>query len=108
MPQTRTSRNQKMEYSLSRKCGLVYRGQPCNGRPNMELFIERHAAKIVGELSCLGWIVVSCTIPGICYADGMSGYLRLKGIRIVEYAFRPSRCVTKFAETPNAWPKRPR
>jgi len=52
----------------------------------MVLFTERHAASICGELSCLDRVVVSGTIPGICYADGMSSYLRIKGIRIFDYA----------------------
>ena len=52
----------------------------------MELFTERHAAKITSELSCLGRVVISGTLPGICYADGMSRYLRFNGIRIVDYA----------------------
>jgi hypothetical protein len=52
----------------------------------MELFTERHAAKICGELSCLDRVVISGTIPGICYADGMSRYLRIKGIPIFNYA----------------------
>jgi len=52
----------------------------------MELFTERHAAKISGELSCLDRVVISGTIPGICYAEGMSTYLRVKGIRIFHYA----------------------
>jgi hypothetical protein len=52
----------------------------------MELFTERHAAKISGELSCLDRVVISGTIPGICYAEGMSRYLRIKGIRIFDYA----------------------
>ena len=30
----------------------------------MELFIERQAAKIAGELSCLDRVVISGTIPG--------------------------------------------
>ena len=52
----------------------------------MELFTERHAAKITGELSCLDRVVISGTLPGICYADGMSRYLRFNGIRIFDYA----------------------
>jgi hypothetical protein len=51
----------------------------------MELFTERHAAKISGELSCLDRVVISGTIPGICYAEGMSRYLRIKGIRLFDY-----------------------
>ncbi|MDP4856666.1 MAG: MarR family transcriptional regulator [Desulfobacterales bacterium] len=52
----------------------------------MELFTERHAAKITGELSCLDRVVISGTLPGLCYADGMSRYLRFNGIRIFDYA----------------------
>jgi len=52
----------------------------------MELFTERHADKITGELSCLDRVVITGTIPGICHAEGMSGYLRFKGIRIFDYA----------------------
>lgn len=51
----------------------------------MELFTERHAAKIIGELSCLDRVVISGTIPGICYAEGMSSHLGFKGIRIFDY-----------------------
>jgi hypothetical protein len=52
----------------------------------MELFTERHADKIVAELSCLDRVVISGTIPGICYAEGMTGYLGWRGIRIFDYA----------------------
>ena len=52
----------------------------------MELFAERHAAKINGELSCLTRVVIGGTLLGICYADGMSRYLRFNGIRIFDYA----------------------
>ena len=50
----------------------------------MELFTERHADKITGELSCLDRVVITATIPGICHAEGDEArYLRLKkGIRI--------------------------
>jgi hypothetical protein len=60
----------------------------------MELFTERHAAKITGELSCLDRVVISGTLPGICYADGMSRYLRFNGIRIFDYA--RLRCLIEF------------
>jgi len=56
----------------------------------MEQFIERHASKIQGVLSCRDRIVLNGTIPGICYADGMTGFLKIQGIRIFDY--------TKWAE----------
>jgi len=56
----------------------------------MELFIDRHASKIRGVLSCLDRVIVTGTIPGICFAAGMSSFLTAHGIRIFDY--------TKWAE----------
>lgn len=52
----------------------------------MELFTERHASKIAGVLSCFDRVVITGTIPGICYADGMTGYLKQQHVRIFDYA----------------------
>ena len=52
----------------------------------MQLFTERHAAKIVGELSCCDRVVITGTIPGVCYAEGMTSYLRQQKVRIFDYA----------------------
>ena len=71
----------------------------------MELFTERHADKITGEVSCLDRVVISGTNPGICHAEGMSGYLRFKGASLTTLAGR-SRCVIRFAKTPCVWPSR--
>ncbi len=57
----------------------------------MESFAVRHANKIQGTLSCLDRVVLTQTIPGICYAEGMSRLLGTKGIRIFDY--------TKWAES---------
>jgi DNA-binding MarR family transcriptional regulator len=51
----------------------------------MKLLTERHADKIRGVLSCLDRIVITGTIPHICHADGMSGFLRNEGIRIFDF-----------------------
>jgi len=48
--------------------------------------IEKYKEKIIGELSCYDRIVLRGTIPGMCYAQGMSNYLYSKGIRIFDYA----------------------
>ncbi len=53
-------------------------------------FIERHSTKIRGTISCLDRVVITGTIPNICYADGMTAFLYAKGIRIFDY--------TKWAE----------
>jgi len=51
----------------------------------MQNFIERHSSKIKGVISCFDRIVLTGTIPGVCYADGMTSLLMQKGIRIFDY-----------------------
>ena len=51
----------------------------------MQKFIERHRSKIKGVISCFDRIVLTGTIPGVCYADGMASLLTNKGIRIFDY-----------------------
>lgn len=56
----------------------------------MELLIDRYKEKIAGSLGCYDRLVFTGTLPGLCYADGMTRYLYSKGIRIFDYP--------KFAE----------
>ncbi|MCD6393895.1 MAG: MarR family transcriptional regulator [Planctomycetes bacterium] len=51
----------------------------------MKNFVERHKSKIKGVISCFDRIVLTGTIPGICYAQGMSSFLTAKGIRIFDF-----------------------
>ena len=51
----------------------------------MQDFVERHNTKIKGVISCFDRIVLTGTIPGICYADGMTSLLFKKNIRIFDY-----------------------
>jgi len=51
----------------------------------MDLFLQRHADKIAGVLSCWDRVVITGTIPGICFAQGMTGFLNAKRIRIFDY-----------------------
>jgi len=67
----------------------------------MELFTERHADKISGELSCLDRVVITGTIPSICHAEAMSAYLRFKSIRIFDYARWAEPLRIRFGKTPN-------
>ena len=48
-------------------------------------FIERHDSKIKGVISCFDRIILNGTMPGICYAQGMSAFLTMKGIRIFDF-----------------------
>jgi len=52
----------------------------------MQTLIERHLSKIQGVISCFDRVILTGTIPRICYADGMSGVLRQQNIRIFDYA----------------------
>jgi hypothetical protein len=47
---------------------------------------ERYATKIRGVLSCYDRVIISGTLPGLCYAEGMERYLRSHGIRLFDYA----------------------
>ncbi len=56
----------------------------------MELITERYQKKIIGVLNCYDRVLITGTIPGICFAQGMTSYLYSKEIRIFDYP--------KFAE----------
>ena len=46
---------------------------------------ERYAPNLHGVLSCYDRIIVTGTLPGACYAGGMTSFLYAKGIRIFDY-----------------------
>jgi len=52
--------------------------------------INRYEGNLNGVLSCYDRILITGTLPGACYAGGMTSFLFNKGIRIFDYA--------KFAE----------
>ena len=56
----------------------------------MELLEERYRDKIIGKLSCFDRVILSGNVFPWCFAEGMTGYLKSKGIRIFDYP--------KFAE----------
>ena len=51
----------------------------------MMLLTERYAPQIAGVLSCYDRIVITGTLPGICFPGGMATYLRLHDIRLFDY-----------------------
>ena len=51
----------------------------------MELLTERHADAIAGVLSCYDRLLIQGTLPGLCYAQGMTAYLKARSIRIFDY-----------------------
>jgi hypothetical protein len=52
--------------------------------------LERYDDRIAGVLSCYDRVVITGTLPTVCYAEGMTRFLYATGIRIFDYA--------KFAE----------
>ncbi len=51
----------------------------------MDLLTERYEDRLAGVLSCYDRIVMTGTVPGICYAAGMTSFLNSRGIRIFDY-----------------------
>jgi len=46
---------------------------------------ERYNDRIAGVLSCYDRMVITGTLPGVCYAEGMTRYLKSRDIRIFDY-----------------------
>jgi hypothetical protein len=46
---------------------------------------ERYDDRIAGVLSCYDRVVITGTVPVICYAEGMTRFLYARGIRIFDY-----------------------
>jgi hypothetical protein len=52
--------------------------------------VERYASNLHGVLSCFDRVIIVGTLPGACYAQGMTNFLYQQSIRIFDYP--------KFAE----------
>ena len=51
----------------------------------MVVLTEKYADQIRGTLSCFDRVVISGTLPDICYAQAMSNFLRSQDIRLFDY-----------------------
>ncbi|MCP4896840.1 MAG: MarR family transcriptional regulator, partial [bacterium] len=51
----------------------------------MGSLIDRYHNKVAGVLSCWDRVVIRGTLPGLCYAAGMTSYLNAQHIRIFDY-----------------------
>ena len=51
-----------------------------------QMLTERYRDRLLGVLSCYDRIVITGTLPGACYAQGMTSFLYSRGIRIFDYA----------------------
>ena len=47
--------------------------------------VERYDERIAGVLSCYDRVVITGTLPGVCYAEGMTRFLHANGVRIFDY-----------------------
>ena len=50
-----------------------------------QLLTERYRERLAGVLSCYDRMIVTGTLPGACYAKGMTGFLSARQIRIFDY-----------------------
>jgi len=51
-----------------------------------QMLTERYRERLLGVLSCYDRMVITGTLPGVCYAQGMTSFLYGRGIRIFDYA----------------------
>lgn len=51
----------------------------------MNTFLERHAQRIAGTLSCFDRVVIPGTLPEICHAEAVARHLTAKGVRFFDY-----------------------
>ena len=47
--------------------------------------VARYDERIAGVLSCYDRVVITGTLPGVCYAEGMTRFLHASGVRIFDY-----------------------
>src|SRR6266478_4795544 len=51
----------------------------------MRQLTERYRERLAGVLSCYDRIIITGTLPGACYAKGMTGFLSARQMRIFDY-----------------------
>jgi hypothetical protein len=51
----------------------------------VEILTTRYSENLAGVLSCYDHIVLTGTLPGACFADGMTSFLYSRGIRMFDY-----------------------
>jgi hypothetical protein len=68
-----------------------------------QLLTERYRGRLAGVLSCYDRIIVTGTLPGACYAKGMTGFLSARQIRIFDYPRFADRFGIECASAPPSW-----
>jgi hypothetical protein len=57
------------------------------------LLTERYKNDLPSVLSCYDRIVITDTLPGVCYAQGMKSYLYAHQIKVFDYA----KCICRYS-----------
>jgi len=52
---------------------------------SLQLLTERRSEQITGVLGCYDRILIQGTLPGLCYAEGMTSHLYAQRVRIFDY-----------------------
>lgn len=52
----------------------------------MKLLTDRYQTELLGVLSCYDRMIITGTLPGACYAGGMTSFLHSRHIKIFDYA----------------------
>ena len=68
----------------------------------IELLTERRRDQIAGVLSCFDRIIIQGTLPGLCYAEGMTKYLNVNRIPIFDYPRFAEPCRDQLRENAEA------
>jgi len=68
----------------------------------MDPFVEQNQDEIGCVLSCFDRVVITGTLPDICHAKAMAGYLGAAASACSTTRVGPSRCTKKSAPAPSA------
>ena len=52
----------------------------------MNPFVERHEDQIAGMIACFDRVIITGSLPDICHASAMAGFLGYRNIRLFDYA----------------------
>jgi hypothetical protein len=50
-----------------------------------QTILDRYSKQIEGVLSCFDRVIIQGTLPGLCFAEGMTSYLKAHQVRIFDY-----------------------
>jgi hypothetical protein len=66
--------------------------------------LERYDDRIAEMQSCYDRVVITGTLPTVCYAAGMTKFLNAGHVRIFDYPNSRNRCASLCASGRRRWP----